>query len=472
MRKSIALAAVLLSVAVVLSLSAKTAPRSSDTPSEIQGAYRLAPKNGWTFVHLQGTPHQIGFQNGYLLAPETADMLNVVKLEATHDSKKDWAFFRDAAQNMMWPHIEQEYREELQGISDGATAHGVKIDIWDVVALNAAMEWSYYVKQYDKDHGLKTASLGVPEHCSAFVATGSYTKDGKPVIAHNNWTSYLEGERWTIIFDIAPEKGNRMLMDGIPGVIHSGDDFVTNSAGIAITETTIGHFSGYDANAIPEFVRARKAAQYSNSIDDFARIMQDGNNGGYANAWLIADTRKNEIGRLELGLKHVTLERKDDGYFVGSNFPINKQLIRDETDFDPNNRGESSIARHQRWEQLMAENKGKIDLEAAQHFLADHYDAYEKKEDPDERTLDGHIELSPRGSGEWEPPYGMAGAVQNKAADASMIAKNSFTAAAGHACGKNFKAAAHLSAHPEFDWQKPLQRDMDAYPWAAFSVAN
>src|ERR1700749_3612843 len=163
MRKSIALAAVLLSVAVVLSLSAKTAPRSSDTPSEIQGAYRLAPKNGWTFVHLQGTPHQIGFQNGYLLAPETADMLNVVKLEATHDSKKDWAFFRDAAQNMMWPHIEQEYREELQGISDGATAHGVKIDIWDVVALNAAMEWSYYVKQYDKDHGLKTASLGVPE---------------------------------------------------------------------------------------------------------------------------------------------------------------------------------------------------------------------------------------------------------------------------------------------------------------------
>ena len=25
-----------------------------------------------------------------------------------------------------------------------------------------------------------------PGNCSAFVATGSYTKDGKPVIAHNN----------------------------------------------------------------------------------------------------------------------------------------------------------------------------------------------------------------------------------------------------------------------------------------------
>ena len=93
----------------------------------------------------------------------------------------------------------------------------------------------------------------------------------------------MDGERWTIIFDIVPAKGKRMLMDGLPGVIHSADDFVMNSAGIVITETTIGHFSGYDPAAIPEFVRARKAAQYSASIDDFARIMKQGNNGGYAN---------------------------------------------------------------------------------------------------------------------------------------------------------------------------------------------
>jgi hypothetical protein len=66
----------------------------------------------------------------------------------------------------------------------------------------------------------------------------------------------------------------------------------------------------------------------------------------------------------------------------------------------------------------------------------------------------------------------MAGAVQNKAADASMIAKMSFTAAAGHACGKDFKAADHLRAHPEFDWQKDLQRNMDSHPWTAFSVAK
>ncbi|HLM79615.1 MAG TPA: C45 family peptidase [Terriglobales bacterium] len=462
---------------IAWSISSASSTRAGTPETELKGAFRRSENNGWTFVHLQGTPHEIGFQNGYLLAPEIEDTLKVTILEQIHNSKKDWHFFRDAAQNMMWPHIEPEYREELQGIADGVNAHGVKpgmkIDLWDVVALNAAEEWEYYVKEYDRAHGIKsTASLGVPEHCSAFVATGSYTKDGKVVIAHNNWTNYLDGERWTIIFDIVPAKGSRMLMDGLPGVIHSADDFVVNSAGIIITETTIGHFAGYDPSGIPEFVRARKAAQYAASIDDFSRIMKEGNNGGYANTWLLADIGKNEIGRLELGLKNVTLERKKDGYFVGSNFPISEKLIREETDFDSHDMSVSANARHVRWEQLMAENKGKIDLAAAQRFLADHYDTYENKEDADERTLDGHIDLSPRGDEPWQPPFGMAGAVQNKAADASLAAEMSFSAAAGHACGIAFKAAEHMRAHPEFAWQKDLQRDMNAHAWTTFSVAK
>jgi hypothetical protein len=441
--------------------------------SRLKGAYRSPEKNGWTFVHLDGRPADIGFQHGYLLAPEIEDMLKVTELEAAHDDNKDWLFFREAARTMMWPHIEQEYREELQGIVDGANAKGVKLDIWDVVALNGAEEWEYYVKHYDKEHGIQSsARMVAPEHCSAFVATGSYTKDGKIVIAHNNWTSYLDGQRWTIIFDIVPAQGSRMLMDGLPGFIHSADDFVENSDGIVITETTIGRFSGYDPSGIPEFVRARKAAQYSKSIDDFARIMKEGNNGGYANNWLLADVKTNEIASLELGLKNVALVRKNDGYFVGSNFPVNENLIREETDFDTKDMSASANARHARWGQLMSENKGRIDVAAAERFLADHYDTFTRKEEADERTLDGHIDLSARGSAPWQPPFGNAGAVQNKAADAAMVSRMSFTAAAGHACGKSFKAEEYLREHPEFGWEQGTLRDMDAYPWTTFSAAK
>jgi hypothetical protein len=374
---------------------------------------------------------------------------------------------------MMWPHIDSEYREELQGIADGANAKGLKIDIWDVVALNAAMEWEYYVKEYNKEHALQNAaSMVAPDHCSAFVATGSYTKDGKIVIAHNNWTNYIDGSRWTIVFDIEPAKGYRMIMDGLPGFIHSGDDFVENSAGMVITETTIGHFNGYDPNGIPEFVRARKAAQYADSIDEFARIMKKGNNGGYANNWLLADIKTNEIASLELGLKNVTLEKKTDGYFIGSNFPVNENLIREETDFNPKDMSISANARRVRWEQLMSETKGKIDVNAAERFMADHYDTFTKKDEADERTLDGHIDLSPRGSPPWQPPYGNAGAAQNKVADAAMIAHMTFAAHAGHACGMNFKAGEQLREHPEFDWEQGVLRDMDAFPWTTFTTAK
>ncbi len=216
-------------------------------------------------------------------------------------------------------------------------------------------------------------------------------------------------------------------------------------------------------------MRARKAMQYSSSIDDFARIMKDGNNGGYANDWLVADIKNNEIASLELGLKNVTLERKTDGYFVGSNFPINEKLAREETDFDMHDMSSSANARHVRWDQLMAENKGKIDVAAAQGFLADHYDSFDKKEEPGERTLCGHVDLSPRGMPTWQPPFGIAGAVQNKATDAAMAAKMEFTAAAGHACGGNFHAAEELKAHPEFIGQKDLLHDMDAQPWTTFA---
>ena len=449
------------------------AAREPQADSRLKNAFRKPEKNGWTFVHLEGSPAEIGYQHGYLLAPEILDAQKVTALELTHDHHRGWSFFRNAGKTVLWPHIEAEYREELQGIADGLNAHGVKMDVWDVVALNASLEWSYYVKQYDKEHGVKppkTTTTG--DHCSAFVATGSYTKDGKVVMAHNNWTNYLDGERWTMIFDIVPAKGNRFIMDGFPGLIHSADDFGINAQGIMITETTITGFSGWDSNGIAEFVRARKAMQYANSIDDFARIMKEGNNGGYANDWLVADRKTNEIASLELGLKNVTLDRSTDGYFVGSNFPINEKLAKEETDFAMKDMSNSANARHVRWEQLMSENKGHIDVAMAEKFMGDHYDTYEKVEAPSERTLCGHVDLSPRGLGDWQSPYGPAGAVQNKVADAAMAEKLTLLAHAGHACGLHFKAAQHVAKHPEFKWQKELLRDMDSRDWTEFSAAK
>jgi hypothetical protein len=302
------------------------------------------------------------------------------------------------------------------------------------------------------------------------VATGKYTKDGRIVIGHNNWTDYLTGSRWKVIFDIAPTTGHRFIMDGVPGLIHSGDDFGINDAGIMITETTISDFHGFDENGIPEFARARKAMQYSESIDDFARIMEEGNNGGYANTWLVGDRKNNEIGRLELGLKNVILERTKDGSYVGSNFPVNDKLGREETSFPMNDPNAPNQCRHRRWDQLMEENKGKIDVEAGKRFETDHYDVITKEFDPNERTLCGHIDKSSRGMPGWQGPFGAAGTADAKVADSAMAEKLSFVAGAGHPCGVAFDAKKHLEEHPEQAWQASELEDLKANAWTVVSA--
>lgn len=457
------------------SACAATAAAASTRPPAtvpLHGSFRAPAKNGWIFVHLQGTPQEIGFAHGYLLAPEIEDAKRAIELSSTHGLKQSWEQLRQLAQQVFWPKVPKEYREEIEGIGKGLHARSSDLDLMDLVAMNASMEFSYY---YDAQKWakklLKTAKAEPAEHCSAFIANGTYTKDGRIVIGHNNWSDYLTGSRWNIIFDIAPASGHRILMDGVPGLIDSADDFGINSAGLLITETTIGHFHGFDVNGTPEFVRARKAMQYASSIDQFSRIMQKGNNGGYANTWLIGDLQRNELGRLELGLKNVTLTRTKDGYFVGSNFPINPKLIAEETDFT-NDPAESSVARHRRWDALMTEYKGRIDVAVAKKFETDHYDVVEQKIDPDERSLCGHVDRSSRGVKGWQGPYGPAGAVEAKVADAEMVARMSFLAGSGHPCGVEFHAAEFLKEHPEYAWQAPLLRDITKHPWTKFSAAR
>jgi hypothetical protein len=444
-------------------------------PSSTSPGYRV-DHGGWAFVHLKGTPAEIGYQHGRLLSAEIEDLVKVIKLESTHETRRDWQFFRESSRKMLWPHIDAEYKQELEGIAKGVQSKGVKLDVWDIVALNGGIELpQYYVPWLNKREHAMNAPHILPEgRCSAFIATGSYTKGGKIVIAHNNWSSYAEGERWTVIFDMEPTKGHHIFMEGAPGIITSQDDFGINDAGLMISETTITQFAGWNPDGKPEFVRSRKALQYGGSIDEYVAIIKDGNNGGYANDWLIGDRKTGEIAYLELGLKNTPLWRKKDGYFISSNFPQDSSVIKEETDgFDPKNLSSSPNARRITWEKRMGESKGRIDVEMAEQFMADHDDSFTGKKGADERTLCGHVDTTKDGVPEWNwAPYYPGGAVTGKVADSDMAAKLSLVARAGHPCGEDFIAAPFLAAHPEYSYLKPVLKDMKAGPWTKFTAGE
>jgi hypothetical protein len=456
---------------------------NSDSKTQSLTGYRFE-RGGWTYLHLEGTPAEIGFEHGQLLASEIADLVRVEQIETNHSTGRDWPFYREAARTQLWPRIDEEYRQELKGIAKGVQSKGVKLDLWDIVALNGSIELpEYYVPWLNKQSKNKQKgsldsatdrTIRPQGRCSAFIATGSYTRGGKIVIAHNNWTGYADGERWTMIFDIQPAHGHRILMDGAPGVITSQDDFGVNDAGLMITETTISQFTGWDSQGKPEFVRSRKALQYAASIDEYVALIKEGNNGGYANDWLIGDRKTGEIAYLELGLKNTPLWRSKDGYYVSANYARDQQLIRDETDgFDLENLSGSPNARRVTWERKMAEAKGRIDVTLAEKFLADHEDSFSGKTEADERTLCGHVERSSRGVPEFDlPPYYPGGAVTGKVTDSDLAGRMSLIGRAGHPCGEDFLAAPFLAAHPEFNYLQPVLKDMKAGPWTSFAAGQ
>lgn len=446
-----------------------TSQAATPGDSRLQGSHR-SERGGWVYVHLEGKPEQMGYQHGYLLSAEIDDLLRVIKPLLQHTSERDWAFYHEAAEMLYWPKLDAEYQQEIEGIVAGLKAKGVQADRYDLVALNGFIELSqYYLPWLQKQQG-QQATTHAPGNCSAFIATGSYTKDRRIVIGHNNWTDYVVGSRWNVVFDLKPEKGHRMLMDGLPGVIASNDDFGINDSGLVVTETTITGFQGFDPNGKPEFARARRALQYGESIDDYVRIMLDGNNGGYANDWLVGDNKTGEIALFELGLKEHSVRRTKDGYFFGSNFPVDEKLIQAETNFDVKNKGNSPNARRTRWEQLMAEYKGRIDAEAGKKMESDSFDAFEKKDGPNERSLCGCVDKSARGVPEWDwKPFFPGGTVQAKVTDAQMAAKMQMLVAYGHPCASDFIAEDFLKQHQEYGWMRGLLRDMRTREWTLFA---
>jgi hypothetical protein len=464
-----------LKTAFILSICVATLLFSCKQGNRIGNATR-EDKNGWIYIHLSGSPGDIGFQHGYLVANEIDTLIKVMQYYLPSNSGKDWAFYRAASARFLWKKIDKEYQDEIKGIAEGLRAKGFKYDSLDITALNANIELSqYYVPSLMNKAKPGSGDNKAPGNCSAFIATGSFTKDHKIVIAHNNWTDYIEGERWNVIADIKPEKGNHILMDCAPGFIHSGDDFVVTDNGMLITETTITQFNGFDTTRAPEFMRARKAAQYSNSIDDVVKIMTTDNNGGYANDWLIGDTKTNEVAKLELGLKDYKVWRSKDTAFIGSNFPTDPKLISDETTFKVNDPTSSANARKLRLEKLVdVDYKGKLDDANGKTIEGDTYDALDGKSALNRCVIDGHVENDPLGSKEWsEGPFFPMGAVQGKVTTADLAKNMQLWAHMGHPGGADFLAKPFFKAHPEYlKTQGKYLRDMKAYPWTLFTASK
>lgn len=328
-------------------LVSNAAELSSQQKKWLTKAHRFDRK-GWICLHVEGEGAARGFQHGYLLARETAELMRVHRKVWEYNSGMSWTWLVGRAAKLMTPKVDAENLAEIDGIVAGLGAAGIETTRDEVVAYNAQLEFEGYWWPQEKKRLADEHAAAIQERCSAFIATGSWTADHGLVMGHNTMFDFTEAVA-NVVLDLVPAKGQRILMQTQAGFIHSGTDFFLTSAGLVGCETTIGNFSSFDTNGVPEFVRFRRATQDATSLADWSAVMRRGNNGGYANAWLLGDVNTGEIARLELGLKYVAYESTKDGYYAGSNVAEDRALLRLETERSPTDIRQSAAARRVRW---------------------------------------------------------------------------------------------------------------------------
>ncbi|WP_118178854.1 C45 family autoproteolytic acyltransferase/hydolase [Paraburkholderia phosphatilytica] len=429
---------------------------------------------GWIYVHIEGEPYDRGEQHGQLLATEIRNAIHTARYLAKWDTGEDFDTFVNAAVAQFAPKLDTEFADEIQGIADGA-----KLSFAEVLAWNGYMDllqswWPSHASSKEPRLGTKPWRGRRGHHCSAFVATGSATRDGRIVMAHNSWDRYAAGDAFNVVFDIVPDNGHRILMQGLPGCISSLTDFWVTGGGLMVTETTISNFVGYNPAGAPEFYRSRRATQYANSIGEWCEMFAIANNGGYANSWLLGDVKTGEIARYELGLHFSGFESTKDGFYSGYNTATdlkirNQECVGEGEDYtDVRKNG----ARRLRFMQLAELHHGKIDMDVAKEMIADHHDVYlDRADNPCSRTICGHLELDDaRFGGSDQGPFNPWGANDGKVVDSEMARNLSFWARWGHPCGRPFDAQAFMKRHPQWNWLNGYMRDRPSWPWTRFEA--
>ncbi len=364
---------------------AGTAAPAEEAVETFGPAYRYG-EGGWIHLHIEGEPYARGYQHGRLMAAEIPDYIErLAQVLDWKSPERSWQIARTTARALFLRGFDPEILQEMKGIADGAKEGGAKwrgrpVDLTDIVAANSFIELetlgSAALVTPNGLEGLKLirpsyAPKPVPEHCSAFAATGKATRDGRMVIGHITMWGLRMAEASNVMLDIRPAAGHRVLMQSYPGGIESGLDWYQNDAGVVLTETTIAQ-TPFNIHGAPVASRARKAIQYGGNVDGVVAILGRDNNGLYTNEWLIGDAKTNEIAMFELGTNKTRLWRSSrgewfggtEGFYWGCN--NTKDLaVRLENYADPKS-GPAYIpfvpsGRDLKWQELYRMYRGRID---------------------------------------------------------------------------------------------------------------
>jgi hypothetical protein len=228
-----------------------------------EGRGRLAVRGGWRFLHLEGSPREMGLQHGRLLRPVVQrlfeEYLRMIRLFRALSRAE---LLRRGRR--LEPHIPAPYLEEMHGLADGAA-----MDYDDVLIAHTFLESVQAVQ------------------CSCFAAHGAATRGGELIFGRNlDFVSMGIAQRCGLILFCKPDRGIPFLSIAWPG--WCGAITAVNLAGLCIGPLNVHRISA-NLEGTPYVISFRQMAQEAATCGEAVALLR-ATRRTYSNNILLAQT--------------------------------------------------------------------------------------------------------------------------------------------------------------------------------------
>ena len=379
--------------------------------------------SGVKVLTIKGTPEQMGYQHGYLLAPQISLMINKTLLATTAYVAAQTGTDLDTAEKILWqgqaiaePFLPPEYFREMEGIYKGVVDAGVKdVSLKQILLWNTNYDqWCIY-SHPDYWHPETGVASGRGTHpipgaggCSSFCAWDEWAGgDGKLIFGKDEDNFNMPEQLANRIMVVAaPADGYGQVFMSYPGMI--GLDGGFNEAGLEMmTQLNSMQYETMAGCGIAIFTRL--LLTQASTVDQAIAIFQK-----YPRcagiAYHVADAKAKQAAVVETSSKMVCVRNPLPGTkamwqsnhsncypgwmgYSGYNMVADQQPVNKITNIsdiatwqeslrEPYNFYIQAPSRFERYEQLIHQYYGNITQENGLKILCDRYDPYTRMERP------------------------------------------------------------------------------------------
>jgi hypothetical protein len=316
------------------------------------------------FLHLRGTPYEMGFQQGVLLRQEIRERVESLYGELTLGPLP---LLLQEARLLAIP---EEFKEEMVGLAQGAG-----VSYTDILLLNSWPQLAHSRSHEALNELLTTFQPWFPPHveprfstpdespsrwvtlspCVTFALFGDATKSGS--LFHG-----VEGDmalKGLLLILYEPEVGNAFVSLSQPGMV--GVKMGLNEEKISVAHLDVPTLDS-SLRGVPLPFVLRQALQFSGDLSQALSIIASAPRAGAANV-VIGDGKPASAAALELSThRHALFEARED-YVVRTDHFLELSAFQGERD---------SRANEERylWDEMIQRRYGLFDLEEALFLLS------------------------------------------------------------------------------------------------------